>query len=156
MARYFKYQLDMAKYLRLWSSRRVLVARLFAEHNDEVDHGNIPFYNMAKLGGAGTNVRDSETMRGYVYNRFFGESSLLLNMEYRYTVMEYKEFKLKTVFFNDLGQVFNEIHEFKFDDFRESYGVGFYLSYAKNTVLNLSVAHSNDGTEFYVKNKLAF
>ncbi len=156
-AKYFKYQLDMAKYFRLWSPRRVLVARLFGEHNDEVGGGNIPFYNLAKLGGAGaTNARQSETLRGYVYNRFYGESSLLLNLEYRYTVMEYKEFKVKTALFNDLGQVFGEIHEFQIKDFRETYGVGLYLSYSKNTVVNFSVAHSNDGTQFYVKNKLAF
>ena len=156
LARYFKYQLDMAKYFKLWSSRRIFITRLFAEHNDEVDHGAVPFYDMAKLGGAGTNDRDSEAMRGYVYNRFYGESSLLLNLEYRYTVMEYKEFKLKTALFNDLGQTFNEIHEFQIKDFRESYGVGFYLSYSRNTVVNFSVAHSNEGTQFYIKNKLAF
>ncbi len=155
-ARYFKYQLDMAKYLQLWSPRRILIARLFAEHNAEVDHGAIPFYDMAKLGGAGANLRDSETMRGYVYNRFYGESALLINLEYRYTVMEYKEFKLKTALFNDLGQTFGEIHEFQIKDFRESYGAGFYLSYARNTVVNFSVAHSNEGTQFYIKNKLAF
>jgi hypothetical protein len=155
-SRYFKYQIDLAKYFRLASPRRVLVTRLFAEHNQEIDHGNVPFYDMAKLGGAGANVRDSETMRGYVYNRFYGESSLLLNLEYRYTVMEYKEFKLKTAIFNDLGEVFGKIHEFHLADLRESYGAGFYLSYARNTLLNFSVAHSNDGTQFYIKNKLAF
>jgi len=155
-AQYFKYQLDMAKYFRLWSPRRIFVARLFGEHNAELNHGTIPFYNLARLGGAGGNTRDSETMRGYSYNRFYGESALLLNLEYRYTVMEYKEFKGKVALFNDLGQVFGEIHQFDIADFRESYGVGFYLSYARNTLLNFSVAHSNDGTQFYIKNKLAF
>ena len=146
----------MAKYFRLWSPRRIFVARLFGEHNAELNHGTIPFYNLARLGGAGGNTRDSETMRGYSYNRFYGESALLLNLEYRYTVMEYKEFKGKVALFNDLGQVFGEIHQFDIADFRESYGVGFYLSYARNTLLNFSVAHSNDGTQFYIKNKLAF
>jgi hypothetical protein len=155
-ARYFKYQLDMAKYFRLASPRRILVARLFAEHNDEVDHGTIPFYDMAKLGGAGTNARDSEALRSFVYNRFYGESSLLLNLEYRFTVLEYKDFKLKAALFNDLGQVFGEIHEFQIKDFRESYGAGLYFSYAKNTILNFSVAHGNEGTQVYLKNKLAF
>jgi hypothetical protein len=157
MARYFKYQLDMAKYFRLASPRRILVTRLFAENNETVGHDAIvPFYNLAKLGGAGTNERDSETMRGYVYNRFYGKSTLLLNVEYRYTVMEYKEFKLKTAFFSDTGEVFGKIYQFRFKDLRESYGVGFYLSYSRNTLINFSVAHSNEGTQFYVKNKLAF
>ena len=155
-ARFFKYQLDAAKYFRLASPRRILAARLFAEHNDEAGSGNIPFYNMAKMGGAGTNARDSEALRSFVYNRFYGESALLLNLEYRYTVLEYKEFKVKAAVFNDLGQVFGEIHEFQFKDFRDSYGAGLYLSYAKNTLINVSVAHGNEGAQFYVKNKLAF
>ncbi len=154
-ARYFKYQIDMAKYFRLASPRRILVARLFAEHNQTID-GQLPFFDMAKLGGAGTNVRDSETLRSFVYNRFYGQSALLLNLEYRYTVMEYKEFKVKTAFFSDTGEVFGKIHQFHFADLRESYGVGFYLSYTNNTLVNFSVAHGNEGTRFYVKNTLAF
>jgi hypothetical protein len=155
-ARYFKYQIDAAKYFRLASPRRILAARLFAEHNQKIDHGNIPFYDMAKLGGSGTNMLSSETARAFVYNRFYGQSALLLNLEYRYTVMEYKEFKAKTAFFSDTGEVFGKIHEFRLKDLRESYGVGFYISYANNTLLNFSVAHGNEGTQFYVSNKLAF
>jgi outer membrane protein assembly factor BamA len=149
------YFFDAAKYFRLASPRRILVARLFAEHNEEIN-GDVPFYNMAKLGGAGANVRDSETARAFVYNRFYGNSALLLNLEYRYTVMEYKEFKGKVAFFSDTGEVFDKIHQFRLKDLRESYGVGFYLSYARNTLVNFSVAHGNEGTRFYVKNKLAF
>lgn len=155
-ARFFKYQIDMAKYFHLASPRRILVARLFAEHNETIDHGNIPFYNLAKLGGAGANARDSEALRSFVYNRFYGQSALLLNLEYRYTVMEYKEFKVKTAFFNDLGEVFGKIHQFRLKDLRESYGIGFYLSYTRNTLLNFSIAHGSEGTRFYFKNKLAF
>jgi len=154
-ARYFKYQIDMAKYFRLASPRRILIARLFAEHNQTLD-GDIPFYNMAKLGGAGTNVRDSETARAFVYNRFYGDSALLLNLEYRYTVMEYKEFKVKAAFFSDTGEVFGKLNQFRLKDLRESYGAGLYISYTQNTLLNFSVAHGNEGTRFYVKNKLAF
>jgi len=154
-ARFLKYQIDMAKYFRLASPRRIFVARLFAEHNETID-GNLPFYEMAKLGGAGTNTRDSETARAFVYNRFYGQSALLLNLEYRYTVMEYKAFKVKTAFFSDTGEVFGKIHQFRLKDLRESYGVGLYISYARNSLLNFSVAHGNEGTRFYVKNKLAF
>jgi len=154
-ARYLKYQIDMAKYFRLASPRRILVARVFAEHNETID-GSLPFYEMAKLGGAGANARDSETARAFVYNRFYGQSSLLLNLEYRYTVMEYKAFKVKTAFFSDTGEVFAKIHNFRLKDLSESYGVGLYISYSRNTLLNFSVAHGNEGTRFYVKNKLAF
>ena len=70
--------------------------------------------------------------------------------------MEHKKFKLNTAFFFDEGQIFNDFGKICMKYFRESYGVGFYLSYAKATVLAFSVAHGNEGTQFYVDNKIAF
>ena len=126
------------------------------EYNQEINHGYIPFFEMAKQGSSGTFPSRSQTSRAFVYNRFYGNAAAVLNLEYRYTVMEYKKFKLKTAFFNDLGEVFGKIHQFRLKDLRESYGVGFYLSYSRNTLLNFSAAHGNEGTRFYVKNTLAF
>ena len=155
-ARYFTYLLDVAKYFQLASPRRIFVTRFFTEYNQEINRGTVPFFEMAKLGSSGTFPSRSQTARAFVYNRFYGQGTMLLNLEYRYTVMEYKEFKLKTAFFNDLGEVFSKINKFRLKDLRESYGVGFYLSYTKNTLLAFSVAHGNEGTQFYIDNKIAF
>jgi hypothetical protein len=132
------------------------VTRFFAEYNEAIDHGNVPFFEMAKLGSSGTFPSRSQTLRGFVYNRFYGTAAALLNLEYRYTVMEYKEFKLKTAFFSDTGEVFAKPSKFRFKDLRESYGIGLYLSYAKSTLLAFSVAQSGEGTQFYLDNKIAF
>lgn len=155
-ARYFTYLMDAAKYFQLGSPRRVFVTRFFAEYNQEINHGNVPFFEMSKLGSSGTFPSRSQTARAYVYNRFYGNGSVLLNLEYRYTVMEYKEFKLRTAFFSDTGEVYSKPSKFRITNLRESYGVGFYLSYAKNTLLAFSVAHGNEGTQFYLDNKIAF
>ncbi len=155
-ARYFTYLLDTAKYFQLGSPRRIFVTRFLTEYNQEVDHGNVPFFEMAKLGSSGTFPSRSQTARAFVYNRFYGESAILLNLEYRYTVMEYKEFKAKTAIFSDSGEVFKKLNKFRISDLRESYGVGFYLSYAKSTLFAFSVAHGNEGTQFYIDNKIAF
>jgi hypothetical protein len=155
-ARYFTYALDAAKYFQLASPRRVFVTRFFTEYNQTVNHGDIPFFEMVKLGSSGTFPSRSQTSRGYVYNRFYGESAILLNLEYRYTVMEYKEFKLNTAIFFDEGQVFKNLTKLCMKYFQESYGAGLYLSYAKNTLLAFSVAHGNEGTQFYLDNKIAF
>ena len=155
-ARYFTYQLDAAKYFRLASPRRVLVTRLFGEFNQPVNGGTIPFYEMAKLGGSGMFPRQSQTSRAFVYNRFFGESAILLNLEYRYTVWQYKEFKMKTVVFLDEGQVSKDFATFRLRDFRESYGTGLHVSYSQLMLLSFNVAHGNEGTQFYLENKLAF
>ncbi len=155
-ARFFTYQLDAAKYFRLGSPRRILAARVFGEHNDEVSGGEVPFYDMARLGGMGSSQRTSEAHRAFVYNRFYGESALLFSLEYRYAIWEYREFKMNAAIFLDEGQTFNEFGKFKFGDFRESYGLGFYLSHSRHTILNFSVAHGDEGTKFYVKNKIPF
>lgn len=155
-ARFLTYQLDAAKYFSLKSPRRVLAIRAFGEHNDEINHGTIPFYDMARLGGMGSSQRTSVAHRAFVYNRFYGESAILFSLEYRYAIWEYRDFRLNASVFWDEGQVFNEFNKFKFSDFRESYGLGFYLSYAKHTLLNFTVAHGDEGTRVYVKNRVPF
>ena len=155
-ARYFTYLVDAAKYFQVASPRRILVTRFFMEYNQEINHGNVPFFEMVKLGSSGTFPSRSQTFRAYVYNRFYGNGAMLLNLEYRYTVMQYKEFKLNTAIFLDEGQIFNDFGKICMKYFQESYGVGFYLSYAKNTLLAFSVAHGNEGTQFYIDNKIAF
>ena len=153
---YFKYKVDMAKYFSLGSPKRVLAIRAYGEHHDEINGREIPFYNMARLGGYGTYPRPSQTLRAFDFNRFFDESSLLFNIEYRYAIWEYRDFKLDTVFFLDEGQVFGEFSKMKLEDFRESYGIEFRLTLANYNLINFSIAHGDEGTNFYVRSKTSF
>jgi len=98
----------------------------------------------------------SQTLRGFVYDRFYGDSALLLNIEYRYTVWQYKEFKMNTVLFWDEGEVSKGFSTFLIKDFQGSYGTGFYVSYLQTVLISFNVAHGNEGTKFYLENKLPF
>lgn len=155
-ARYMKYQLELSQYFQLWSERRVLAARFYGEHNDEIGRGEVPFHQLAKLGGYGRENYFSETLRGYDPNRFFDESAVLFNLEYRYNIWHYREFKLDTIMFWDQGQVFSEFSDFKLDNLRYSYGGGFRVSIAELTVLTLEAAHSGEGTNLYVRTETPF
>lgn len=155
-ARFLTYQVDMAKYFQLGSERRILVTRFFGEFNQTVNRGEVPFYEMARLGGSGMFPRLGQTHRAFVFNRFFGQSALLANLEYRYTVWQYKDFKMNAVFFLDEGQVSKDFGTFRFKNFRESYGIGFHLSYAQIFLCNFSIAHGDEGTQFYVETGLPF
>lgn len=155
-ARYFKYVAELSRYISLWSKRRVLAFHVYGEHNNETNNHEVPFHQMARLGGYGSYPRISKTLRSYDNNRFFDENMTLLNMEYRYTVWEYREFKLDAVFFFDEGQVFGEFGEFQFQDFRESYGIGGRLSLANHILLSIELAHGDEGTEFHVKSATPF
>lgn len=155
-ARYFKYQAEASQFFRLGSDRRVLALHFYGEHNDEMNRHHVPFHQMAKLGGFGSYPRLSHTLRGFDFNRFFDESAALFNLEYRYTIWEYRDFKLDTILFWDEGQVFGEFSEFQLKDFRESYGGGFRLGVAHHIIFAVEIAHGDEGTHFYVKSSAPF
>lgn len=155
-SRFIKLRGEWTHFLPLGSERRVLVSRLHGEHNTEIRGYEVPFYQMARLGGFGMENENSETLRSYDRGRFHGNTAALLNLEYRYTVYEYRDWKLDTVVFFDQGQVFNRLRKFQFSDFKESYGGGFNLGALDNVVLSLQIAHGNEGTNFYVKSRAPF
>jgi len=155
-ARYFKYEAEANQYQSLGSPRRVLAFHFYGEHNDEINNGTVPFYQMAKLGGFGAYPRMSHTLRGSDFNRFFDESAVLFNLEYRYTIWEYRDFKLDSVLFWDEGQAFGEFSRFQLKDFRESYGLGFRVSAVDHVFFSIEIAHGDEGTRFYVKSSTPF
>jgi hypothetical protein len=155
-ARFFKYQVDASKYFRLGSDRRVVVLHGLGEHNDKIGSKLVPFHQMVRLGGHGTYPWMSHTLRGFDYNRFTDDSALLFNLEYRYTIWEYRDWKTDAILFWDEGQVFGEVSEMQLRDFRESYGMGFRVSLANVLLLSVEVAHGDEGTNLYVKSSAPF
>ena len=153
---YFKYRGEAAHFFKLFSDRRVLAFRGVVESNDELGGRQTPFFEMARLGGYGTYPRYGEVHRGYRRDRFYDESVLLFNMEYRWAAWEYRNLVMDSVLFSDVGQVFGEWRDFQFSNFRVSYGLGFRVSLEKSIVVGLEIARANEGTEFYVTTKAPF
>ncbi len=155
-ARYFKYNAEASQYLSLGSERRVLALHGYGEHNANLPDHNVPFHQMARLGGFGDQPALSHTLRGYDDNRFFDRSALLFNLEYRYRIWEYREMKADTVIFLDEGQVFSRLSKFQIQNFRESYGIGLRFSAAHHILFSFEVAHGDEGTNFYVRSNAPF
>lgn len=155
-ARFFHYDAEFVNYQTLGSERRVFVSRVYAEHNNETGGHSVPFHQMFRLGGYGSSTSLSESLRGYDNNRFTDESGIVMNTEYRYTVYEYRDWKMDTLLFLDTGQVFDTLGQFQFRDFRISYGFGFRVSLLNNVLLSLELGHGNEGTHVYVKSRSPF
>lgn len=155
-ARFVNCQIRWTHYLPLGSQRRILVSRIYGEHNNPFSNQEVPFHQMARLGGFGMKDNHSETLRGFDKSRFYGENAALLNLEYRYTVYEYRSLKVDTVVFFDEGQVFRRIKQFQLSDFRESYGGGFNFSILNNVLLSVQAGHGDEGTQFFVKSRAPF
>jgi hypothetical protein len=110
---------------------------------------------MSRLGGSDY-TRGSELLRSYRYNRFFDESLILANIEYRYSIYEYGDFAGDAVGLFDIGEVFDELGHFGFDELKFSYGGGVNVKFRRNTLLSLLAARGNEGWEFATRTKVAF
>lgn len=152
---YLKMKGEVAHYFPIVSDRRVFAVRLTAEKNQELNGGKIPFFNMSRLGGADRS-NGSELLRSYRYNRFFEESLALANAEYRYNVYEYGDFVGDVVALFDVGEVFEELGDFEFDELKYSYGGGFNIKFRRRTFLSVTVARGNEGWRVNAHSKVPF
>jgi len=155
-AMYMKYDAEISRYIRLWSDRRTLVLHAYGETNSEIPGYYIPFHQMPRLGGMGEYPRMCHTLRSYEFNRFTDASAFTYNMEYRYNIWKYREFKVDSTVFWDTGEVFRKISEFQLGDIRNSYGMGFRTSLANVSVLTVQLALGEEGAQFYVHSKTPF
>lgn len=141
---YLKIAGSVAHFIPIVSDRRVLALHLAVEKNQELGGDEIPFYNLARLGGS--DLRDgSQLLRSYAYNRFFEEGVIVANAEYRYNIYEYGSFTGDAVALFDVGEVFEEINDFGFDELKFSYGAGLNIKYRRRTVLSFVLTRGNEG-----------
>lgn len=141
---YLKMAGSVSHFIPIVSDRRVLALRLAAEKNQELGGDEIPFYNLARLGGSNRQNR-SELLRSYAYNRFFEEGVIIANAEYRYNIYEYGNFAGDAVALFDVGEVFEEIQDFGFDELKFSYGAGLNIKYRRRTILSFALARGSEG-----------
>ncbi len=153
---YFTYRAEAAHFFQVFSDRQAIALRGLVEHHDEAGNREVPFFGMSRLGGYGISPRIGDTHRGFKRDRFYDESLLLANLEYRWTVYNYRDWRVDAVLFWDFGQVFGEWSDFQFDDFRSSFGGGFRVSVEGEMLLTVEMGKSGDGWELYVKTQTPF
>lgn len=137
---YWRYRLDVEQALPLSDdNRKVIGLRAALETNQEKGGSQVPFFDMATIGG-------SSTLRGYPTNRFTDRSALTVSAEYRYRIWRYFDWG----FFLDAGQVAPEISNFAMDNFHTGYGVRFFPRSEKGKGIIVDLAHSREAWVFYV------
>jgi hypothetical protein len=132
-------QLDTRGYLPLGSERRVLALRLLGDFNSPKGGSQIPFFRLARLG-------NTQTLRGFESNRFYGRHALAASIEYRYALSG----GMEAVTFTDLGQVFNRWSEFNRQNFRATFGGGVQFKSEKSVFFKILVARSGEGTRLFL------
>ncbi|PIQ85459.1 MAG: hypothetical protein COV74_08190 [Candidatus Omnitrophica bacterium CG11_big_fil_rev_8_21_14_0_20_45_26] len=153
---YMNIEFRAARYFQLLSDRRILALRFYAGRSQPLGGGQVPFFDLQRLGGYGNQTSESDMLRGYEYNRFFDQTAIAFTPEYRYKIWNYNNFDADSVIFADIGGVSKEIHSMGFDKLRVDYGVGLRVKHLRDTFLSIEAAHGNEGIQFYIRSKAPF
>lgn len=129
-----KWQASVANYQRI--GKGVFATEVGAELN----HGDIPFVQLAGLGGA-------KVLRGYYADRFRERNSVYIQNEYRYVPN-----RVGFTVFSSLGWVYPKIDEWTIRESIWAGGAGFRYQFQKNRKLNLRLdmaVNQLGGLNFY-------
>ena len=140
----FKYTsvtVDVRQYFHIFR-KRTLALRLMAQTTDLVNEtSSMPFYLKPSLGGA-------ETLRGYTRLRFVDNDLALISAEYRYPIWK----KIDAFVFLDEARVFKSLtDQFKWHDWKYSYGGGLRAWETDNLILSFYAAKSEEETRFRIQ-----
>jgi outer membrane protein assembly factor BamA len=138
---FLRLDLDASQYIPLFNRTRV-----FALHGSSslTTAGNgqvVPFYVQPTLGG-------SNTLRGYRFNRFYGDNSIMVNGEYRWFCSP----ALDMAVFADAGKVFQHWEQWNFHNLESD--VGFSVRFkgrAARPAFNIDVGFSQEGFQIWFR-----
>ena len=148
-------ELDGRGYVPLGGDKTSLALRSYALLKDTRGGSQIPFYDLAFLGGR-------TLVRGYDNYRYAGNNLLLFTTELRQTVWSKSEKKGVDVFvFGDAGQVWGDSRSrtdptvlgndrFDSSNWRASIGGGAQYRISRAFAVRGEIGHSNEGNKFYL------
>jgi hypothetical protein len=113
-----------------------------------VSHGDVPFYHLPNIGGA-------SGLRGFIGERFTGESSLYFNSEIRWQLFQrYTSFvpiKFGLKAFYDTGRVYSDLDDANDTKWHAGYGAGIFIVPLNEAVsISLQVGFSEEERFFPV------
>ncbi|MBL6445947.1 BamA/TamA family outer membrane protein [Fulvivirga sp. 29W222] len=130
-----RYTLDLRRYW-MFKNGDVIAAQYFGEFNT----GDIPFREMAQLGG-------ENIMRGYYNGRFRDNQQMALQLEYRKQIIPWLGFTA----FGAYGDVSKEVRNFDVGGFKYAVGAGLRIMVNKADRLNIRIDYGlgEDTSGFY-------
>jgi outer membrane protein assembly factor BamA len=119
--------------------------------------GDVPVYTMDTLSFTEKDrmgLGGLRTLRGFIQDRFIGPASMLLDLELRYTFLEFTLFdqymKLGIVPFFDAGNAYNNVSSTTLAGFHLDGGAGLRLSWNLSTIIIFDYGFSEEDSAFYL------
>jgi hypothetical protein len=135
-ADYYRYGIDLQRFVRLGTGPRVLSGRFYAE-TVSGDLTEVPLTQLPRLGG-------KALLRGYALDRFRDRTAAVGSIEYAWDLSRY----LTASTFVDAGRVFGAPREVTFDDLRVGYGISIAAHTERTFLVRATLASSIDGGVF--------
>jgi Omp85 superfamily domain len=129
-----RYEADLRQFIPLAAKDRVGL-RVQTVFTQASSNHETPFFMLPSVGGG-------DTVRGFHQNRFRDRNALVLNAEYRRTLIAF----LDVVAFGDAGRVFSSPGNFSLNDLALSAGIGTRLRFGKHIIFGVDVGFSREGT----------
>jgi outer membrane protein assembly factor BamA len=136
-ASYFRYSLDLRKYVRLLGARDVLAVRALIQ---KIGGNEIPLFELPVLGGGS----EFNALRGYRLNRFRDRGKILCNLEYRFPLWK----KIGGNFFLDAGTVWPQWSQIRWAGSATNAGWGLRY-YLENFVARFDMGLGSEGLGIY-------
>jgi len=142
-------------YRKLPFGQRTVLAGRLATGN--IFGKNAPFFEYQDQwspDGSVNSLGGSDSLRGYVANRYLARAVFFANLEMRYRVGETKllgqRFALNVSPFLDMGTVRDHWFDFNLGRIKTSYGAGFRLAWNQSTIISADFGFSPEGRQFFL------
>jgi len=138
---FLRLDLDASQYIPLFNHTRVIALHGASSLTTAGNGQRVPFYVQPTLGGP-------DTLRGYRYNRFYGDNSVMVNGEYRWFCSPI----LEMAAFADAGKVFQRWEQWNFHNLQSD--VGFSVRFkgrTAQTVFSLDTGFSHEGFQLWFR-----
>jgi hypothetical protein len=138
---FLRVDLDASQYIPVFNRTRVIALHGSSSLTTAGNGQSVPFYLQPTLGG-------SNTLRGYRFNRFYGDNSVIVNGEYRWFCSP----TLDMAVFADAGKVFQRWEQWNFHNLESD--VGFSLRFkgrAGAPALTVDTGFSHEGFQIWFR-----
>lgn len=137
---FLRLDLDASQYIPLFNHTRVIALRGTSSLTTTSDNQRVPFYLQPSLGGP-------DTLRGFRFNRFYGNNATLLTAEYRWDVSPI----IQMAVFADGGKVFNRWEQWNFHDLETDVGFGLRFKGRSKNIFSVDTGFSHEGFQIWFR-----
>jgi len=138
---FLRLDLDAVQYIPLLNHTRVVTLHAASSLTTTQNGQQVPFYLEPTLGGP-------DTLRGFRYERFYGNNSVMVNAEYRWFCSPI----LDMVAFSDAGKVFNRWEQWNFHNLESDVGFGLrFKGRTGSTLFSFDTGFSHEGFQLWFR-----